>query len=54
MKSTLPGAVESVPGIGNLLSGEGNRRQQQQPQQQQQQQQPRLPIQIPIPNIFGR
>jgi hypothetical protein len=43
MISTLPG-VSDIPGVGNLVPGQGGGRQQQ-----------RSPIpSIPIPNIFGR
>ncbi|WP_421997098.1 AsmA family protein [Reyranella sp.] len=54
MKSTLPGAASNIPGIGNIVGGQGG--QQQQQQQQQQQPSQRSPIQLPIqiPNIFGR
>lgn len=46
MISTLPG-VGNVPGIGNLIPGQGG-------QQQQQQRSPIPNIPLPIPNIFGR
>jgi hypothetical protein len=49
MVSTLPG-VGNIPGIGNLIPGQGGSGQ----QQQQQQRSPIPNIPIPIPNIFGR
>jgi hypothetical protein len=45
MVSTLPGA-SNIPGIGNLIPGQGSG--------QQQQRSPIPNIPIPLPNIFGR